>query len=246
MEQTRKKFIKNLFIGATSVPILIEACKKSDVISSASSSSQGSDSSSGTGSCTVTNTETDGPYPLYSSRGSAIQRADITDGKTGIPLSVILTIKNTNNNCTILSNARVDIWHCDKDGYYSGYSNSGYLGTQDNSALVFCRGLQYTDTNGQVKFTSVYPGWYTGRITHIHAQIYVNNILKLTTQIAFPQDITTAVYNSSLYSVHGQNTSVSGFAADNVFSDGTSNELATLTANSSGGYDLTHTIYVAA
>jgi protocatechuate 3,4-dioxygenase beta subunit len=246
MEQTRKKFIKNLFIGATSVPILIEACKKTNAVDSGSSSESGSGSSSGSGSCTVTNSETDGPYPLYSSRGSAIQRVDITDGKTGIPLNITIIIKNTNNSCDVLSNARVDIWHCDKDGYYSGYSNSGYLGTQNNSALVFCRGLQYTDTNGQVKFTSVYPGWYTGRITHIHVQIYVNNVLKLTTQIAFPQDITTTVYNTSLYSGHGQNSSVSSFSADNVFSDGTANELAAVTANSSGGYDLAHTIYVAA
>jgi len=246
MEQTRKKFIKNLFIGATTVPLIIEACKKSDVISSDSGTSTGSDSSSGAGSCTVTNTETDGPYPLYNSRGSAIQRVDITDGKAGIPLYITLIIKNTNNNCAILSNARVDIWHCDKDGYYSGYSNSGYLGTQDNSALVFCRGLQYTDSNGQVKFTSIYPGWYTGRITHIHAQVYVNNVLKLTTQIAFPPEITTAVYATSPYSAHGQNSSVASFASDNVFSDGTSNELAVLAANSAGGYDLTHTIYVAA
>jgi hypothetical protein len=54
------------------------------------------------------------------------------------------------------------------------------------------------------------------------------------------------VYNTSLYSGHGQNSSVSSFSADNVFGDGTANELATVTANSSGGYDLTHTIYVAA
>ncbi|WP_153797487.1 dioxygenase family protein [Foetidibacter luteolus] len=237
----RKDFLKNsmgiLGIGT----LLAEACKK-DVTS-------GTDTTGGTdtGDCTVTATETDGPYPLYNSRGSAIQRVDITDGKTGVPLSITLTVRNVNDDCNIVSNARVDIWHCDKDGYYSGYSNSGYLGTQNNTALVFCRGLQYTDTTGVAKFTSIYPGWYTGRITHIHVQVYVSNTLKLTSQIAFPAAITTAVYNTSLYSAHGQNTSVSSFSSDNVFSDGTDTELATVTANSStGGYDLTHTIYISA
>lgn len=239
----RKLFLKNSFglIGISS--ILLNSCSKSGSMADTTTT----DSTSGTGSCVVTNTETDGPYPLYTSRGSTIQRVDITDGKTGLPLNMTFTIYNTNNNCNLLSNARVDIWHCDKDGYYSGYVNTGYLGSQDNTAATFCRGIQYTDTNGQVKFTSIYPGWYTGRITHIHAQIYVSSTLKLTTQIAFPDAINTAVYNTSLYTAHGQNTSVANNAADQIFSDGYSNELATLTANSTtGGYNLTHSIYVAA
>lgn len=237
----RKDFLKNTvgFIGLATIANGLESCKKD--------SGTGTDSNEGgsNGSCTATVSETDGPYPLYSSRGSAIQRVDITEGKTGIPLSMNITIKNLNNNCAVVENARVDVWHCDKDGYYSGYSNSGYLGTQNNSNLTFCRGLQYTDATGVAKFTTIYPGWYTGRITHVHVQIYVGSTLKLTTQIAFPEAVTTAVYNTSLYSAHGQNSSVAGFSSDNVFSDGTSTELATVVANSTtGGYDLTHTIYI--
>jgi protocatechuate 3,4-dioxygenase beta subunit len=175
--------------------------------------------------------------------GSSIQRVDITDGKTGMHLNITITIRNVNNNCNIVTNARVDIWHCDKDGYYSGYTNSGYLGTQNNSALVFCRGLQYTDANGQVQFKSIYPGWYSGRVTHIHAQIYVNNVLKLTTQIAFPEDINTAVYNSALYAAHGQNPTKN--TTDMIIRDSLDNELATVTVNGSG-YDLAHTVYISA
>ncbi|MGF6850064.1 protocatechuate 3,4-dioxygenase beta subunit [Chitinophaga sp. W3I9] len=115
MENSRKQFLKQLFISATAVPVLIEACKKSDA------ADPGTDSSSGA--CTVSPEETDGPYPLYNSRGSSIQRVDITDGKTGTPLQITINILNTNNSCKPLANARVDIWHCDKDGYYSGYSN---------------------------------------------------------------------------------------------------------------------------
>jgi protocatechuate 3,4-dioxygenase beta subunit len=149
-----------------------------------------------------------------------------------------------NNNCNVATNVRVDIWHCDKDGYYSGYTNSGYSGTQNNSALVFCRGLQYTDANGQVQFKSIYPGWYSGRVTHIHAQIYLNNALKLTTQIAFPEDINTAVYDTALYAAHGQNPAKN--TTDMIIRDSLDNESATVTANSSGGYDLVHTIYISA
>lgn len=150
-----------------------------------------------------------------------------------------------NNSCAGLPNARVDIWYCDKDGYYSGYSNSGYLGTQNNSGKTFLRGLQYADAAGQVKFTGIYPGWYQGRATHLHVQVYVDNTLKLTSQIAFPEDINTAVYNTDLYKAHGQNSIKN--AGDNILRDSLSNELATVAANSStGGYNLTHTLFVKA
>jgi protocatechuate 3,4-dioxygenase beta subunit len=239
MEQSRKKFLKSLIVGSTAVPMIIAACKKND------DSSSGDGSSTSGGSCSVTDSETDGPYPLYTSRGSSIQRVNITDGKTGLPLAMSIIIRNVNDSCNVLANARVDVWHCDKDGYYSGYTNSGYLGTQNNTAAVFCRGLQYTDATGQVKFTSIYPGWYTGRVTHIHAQVYVGSSLKLTTQIAFPDAVNTAAYKTSLYSAHGQNSITN--ASDGIIMDSLSNELATVVANSTtGGYDLTHTIYVKA
>lgn len=234
----RKDFLRNSvgIMGLASITGALVACKKDTDTSGGS----------GSGSCTVAASETDGPYPLYTSRGSSIQRVDITEGKTGVPLNMTIIIKNVNNNCAVVENARVDVWHTDKDGYYSGYTNSGYLGTQNNTGVTFCRGLQYTNAAGEAKFASIYPGWYTGRITHIHAQVYVGGSLKLTTQIAFPEAITTAVYNTSLYSAHGQNSSVASNAADGIFSDGVGTELATVSSNSGGGYDLVHTIYISA
>ena len=232
----RKQFLKNGagLLGLTALVPVLTGCKKDETVTSGSTS----------GACAVTDSETDGPYPLYNSRGSAIQRVAIADGKPGVPLHMTITIRNVSNNCAVLANARVDIWHCDKDGYYSGYSNSGYLGTQNNSSLTFCRGLQYTDANGEVHFTSIYPGWYSGRVTHIHAQVYVGSSLKLTTQIAFPEDINTAVYNSDLYKAHGQNPTKN--TTDMIIRDSLDNELAMVTANADGGYSLVHTIYVAA
>lgn len=235
----RKNFLKKTagFIGAIGIIPVLDACKKDDT-------TDDSGSGTSTGSCSVTDTETDGPYPLYSSRGSAIQRTSIADGKTGLPLNIKIVVKNVNNSCAVLANAVVDIWHCDKDGYYSGYSNTGYLGTQNNSSLVFCRGRQISDSNGEVSFVSIYPGWYSGRCIHIHVQVYVSSTLKLTSQIAFPDAVNSVVCNTSLYSAHGQPDTTN--TTDSIISNSLDNELATVTANSSGGYDLVHTLYVAA
>jgi len=198
------------------------------------------------GSCTLTATETQGPFPLLAVlSNTAMVRSDIREGKTGVPLEVVLTVLDASAGCAPVAGAAVYIWHCDKDGLYSGYSQSGNAG---QAGLTYLRGVQLSDANGQVRFTTVYPGWYAGRITHIHAQIYLNNHLAVTatatTQLAFPPAVTSAVYASSLYT-KGQNTSVTSFAADNVFSDGTATELAALSGDVAGGYTAQLTVVIA-
>ena len=108
-----------------------------------------------------------------------------------------------------------------------------------------------TDGNGEVIFTTVYAGWYAGRITHVHFQIYLQNyssdgVATATSKLAFPSDVTQQVYASSLYSARGQNTSVTSFASDNVFSDGVDYQLAMVTGNVCDGYLAELTISVAA
>lgn len=244
MKHTREKFLKHLIVGASSLPILIEACTKSS-----DAQSTGTDTTSSTGSgkdCIVSPEETAGPYPYDLSKDSAMFRVDITEGKTGIPLGLTITVVNANDNCSPVSNARVDIWHCDKDGYYSEFAEPGYLGTQDYRGKTFLRGIQLTDSNGQVKFTTIYPGWYSGRVTHIHAEVFVNNVLKKTTQMAFPDDINSTVYKTSLYSSHGQNASVANNAADNIFADSLDDELLTLSGDTTNGFTGTFTISIEA
>lgn len=247
MEQTRARFLKSLLVAATSAPILIEACRKDSAVNSSTGTGSSADSTStGTGgtttACSATPTETSGPYPYDLSADSAIYRTDITEGKTGIPLSLTLTLVNSNDDCTVISGARVDIWHCDKDGYYSEYDEPGYLGTEDNTGKTFLRGIQLSDTNGQVSFTTIYPGWYTGRVTHIHVEVFVGSVLQLTTQLAFPDSLTTTVYNTSLYSAHGQNTVTN--SSDQVFSDSYSSELLTITGDTTNGYTATFKVGV--
>lgn len=200
-----------------------------------------------TGSCALIPQETQGPYPLLTIlSNAAMLRQDITEGRAGVPLKLALRLVNVNAACAPIANTAVYVWHCDKDGVYSGYSQPGVNAV----GQTFCRGIQVTDANGEVAFQTIYPGWYTGRITHIHFQVYLANNLAVTatatSQIAFPQDVTAAVYGSTLYAARGQNTSVSGFAADNVFSDGTAYQMATVSGDVASGYSASLTVGIAA
>ncbi|HKO78940.1 MAG TPA: hypothetical protein VJU78_01030 [Chitinophagaceae bacterium] len=242
MEQSRKKFLKQFLIGATSVPIILQACKKEDLTAD-------TDTGTESGSCTVSPTETAGPFPTITP--SSLVRSDIRDDRTGVAFTIKITIKNTNNSCAALAGAIVDIWHCDKDGYYSEYGGSG-MQSVNYTAVHFLRGRQTTDSNGLVTFTSLFPGWYTGRSTHIHVHIYnASGTSLLVTQIAFPEGTSSAVatVNGSGGTAYGYTKGMTGYtynASDNVFSDSASAELSTVTGSLSGGYTLTHTINVTA
>ena len=105
-------------------------------------------------------------------------------------MTLTLAIVDINSDCAPLSGARVDVWHCDALGAYSGYQQPGV----DTTNETFCRRIQLADAAGQVSFQTIYPGWYEGRITHVHFQVFLENGLAATSQIAFPQEITNAVY----------------------------------------------------
>ena len=62
--------------------------------------------------------------------------------------------------------ARVDIWHCDAEGNYSGHASQGSDGIPDTSSETFLRGTQFADDQGVVTFRTIYPGWYRGRTMH--------------------------------------------------------------------------------
>lgn len=246
MDQTRKQFLRKFLIGATSIPLILEACKKETTGSSSSSGSSGGSSSggsgTGSGTCTVAPTETEGPYPTHTP--ASYVRSDIRDDRTGVPLTMNLTIRNTNNNCAALAGVLVDVWHCDKDGNYSEYG-TGYTG------LHFLRGRQTTDANGQVSFTTIFPGWYNGRATHIHVHIFSASGASLKiTQIAFPEGTNSAVALVNASTANGYTKGMSGYtynAQDGIFSDDTAGiEIAGVAGSVAAGYVLTHTINVPA
>src|SRR6218665_869031 len=121
----RKKFLRNS-IGLFSTAAVLNACKKDDTVVTGTGSSSGS---SGSSSCIVMPEEGEGPYPYPTGEiNNPLNRSDITGGQTGVPLTLDFTVVNTNNDCAAVSGARVDIWHCNKDGYYSGYANIGIPG----------------------------------------------------------------------------------------------------------------------
>lgn len=226
-------------LGAMGALGLLAGCSN-DVLTSAAAGATGSTTTGTDGStCAVIPSETDGPYPLYSARSgiyrSNIIGSDITS-TAGIPLQIILNLQNTNSSCAAITNAAVYVWHCDQYGQYSGYSSSQ---NGSHAGKTFCRGIQVSDNNGQVSFTTLYPGWYSGRITHIHFAVYLNNNLSATpkiSQFGFEQSITYAAYATTPYSSHGQNTSVTSFAADNIFSDGTTYQIASVTGSANTSY----------
>lgn len=172
-------------------------------------------------------------------------RSNIVDDRTGYALTIKLTINNLNNSCNPLSGALVDIWHCDKDGNYSEYGGSGSTQSINYTSVNFLRGRQTTDSNGLVTFTSIFPGWYTGRATHIHVHIYnsAGTSLKVT-QLAFPEGTGTALNAVGGYSKGFTNYIYN--ASDNVFSDGYSLELVTCTGSTTDGFVLTQSMSVPA
>lgn len=246
MELSRKKFLKNFFIGAATVPVILEACKKDTVAATETTTGTGTGSSSG--SCTVAPTETAGPFPTITP--SSLVRSDIRLDRTGVAFTINITVKNTSASCAALSGAIVDIWHCDKDGYYSEYGGTG-MQSVNYTSVHFLRGRQTTDANGLVSFTSIFPGWYAGRATHIHVHIYnAAGTSLLITQIAFPESSTSAVVAVNASTANGYTKGMTGYtynASDNVFSDDTSGaEIATVTGSVAAGYTLAHTINVKA
>lgn len=246
----RKNFLKTFALMAAAGPMIIDGCKKESITTSGTStaSTTATGNSSSTGSCIVTPTETEGPYPYVGGEiTNPLKRSDVIDGQTGVSLGITFVVVNTNDNCNVVSDARVDIWHCNKDGYYSGYANQpGLLGTKSYVGQTWLRGYQLSDSAGLASFSTIYPGWYGGRATHIHIEVYINNVLKKTSQITFSETISDTVYTSTLYAAHGLNPTRN--ASDSVFGNSATdlaNETVSLAGSVANGYTGTYTIGLA-
>jgi protocatechuate 3,4-dioxygenase beta subunit len=181
--------------------------------------------------CAVTPTETVGPFPSLTD----LIRSDIREGRSGTTLALTIAVVNTNNNCAPVDSAQVEIWQCDASGNYSQY------GTQ--AAQTFLRGIQTTNSNGEVTFTTIYPGWYQGRATHIHVEVVRNGASVKATQIAFPESINAAVYASGVYAARGANPTSN--TRDNIFADSLESEMATVSGDPAAGLTATFRIGIA-
>jgi protocatechuate 3,4-dioxygenase beta subunit len=232
-----------------------------------SSPTSPSDTTTDTGTSTGTGTgsgacntripqETAGPYPGDGSNGpdvlglTGVVRNDIRPSfaglngtADGISLTIALTLVSA-STCEPLAGRAVYLWHCDRLGRYSLYS----AGATDQNYL---RGVQEAGNSGTVTFTSIFPACYSGRWPHIHFEVYpslsgATNVANkiATSQIALPKATCDEVYATAGYETSVTNLSRVSLATDNVFSDGSALELATITGSVSGGLTAALTVAV--
>ena len=184
--------------------------------------------------CVLTPEEIEGPF--YTDLN--LVRSDITNGKSGSALDLKVTVVDA-TTCAPIRDATVDIWHADAFGLYSAFTGQGDSADIDTSAESFLRGVQSTNADGIATFTTIYPGWYSGRTTHVHLKIHFADRTHVTTQLYFPDDVTNTVYsNNDAYAERGPKDTSN---YDDGFSAALNSLRMTLSESATGNL-ATHTI----
>ena len=185
--------------------------------------------------CVVRPEQTEDPYFVDEKLKRSDIRSDPSDGsvKDGVPLKLTLRVSQIGSaGCTPLTDAIVDIWHCDALGVYSDVNDPNF----STAGKKFLRGYQVTDANGTVQFSTIYPGWYPGRTVHIHFKIRTDGTSRqsyeFTSQLYFDDSITDRVHTQAPYATKGQRTLKN--AQDGIFRDGGDQLLLALTKTSQG------------
>jgi protocatechuate 3,4-dioxygenase beta subunit len=260
----RRRMLKLLGLGGISAGLFtIVGCNPSGSTATPGSSASGGASAGATAaasaaaSCETIPEETAGPFPGDGSNGpdvlsqTGVVRKDIRSsfGSTttvaeGIPLAISLALQDA-EVCAPLAGAAVYVWHCDRAGNYSLYSQAA-------ASENYLRGVQAAGDDGVVTFDSIFPAAYQGRWPHIHFEVYpsletatdeANKIA--TSQIALPKDACDAVYATAGYEQSVRNMSSHSLASDMVFADdGGVRQLGTVTGDVSSGYGVSLTVPV--
>jgi protocatechuate 3,4-dioxygenase beta subunit len=185
---------------------------------------------------------TEGPYFVDEKINRSDVRSDTSTGtlKEGAPLALTFLVSQlTANACTPLKNAQVDIWHCDAASMYSDTNDpNGSTVGQD-----FLRGYQITDASGKAGFTTIYPGWYSGRAVHIHFKIRTTGTdgaaYEFTSQLFFDDTLSDKVFTQAPYAAKGtRNTRNSN---DSIYRSGGAQTLIAPT-HSNGTYNTTFSV----
>jgi protocatechuate 3,4-dioxygenase beta subunit len=183
---------------------------------------------------------TEGPYFVDEMLERSDIRSDPSDNSVsdGEQLDITVNISRVDDGgaCTPLADAQVDVWHCDALGVYSDVSEMGF----NTTGQKFLRGFQKTDEDGRASFTTIYPGWYPGRATHIHFKIRTDDGYEFTSQWFFDDTLSDQVQAQGPYASKGVSGRLRN-TGDNIFQD--SDGLLTLDVNGgSGGYASTFDI----
>ena len=244
MAISRRDFGRSVLAGlAATTAVGAGACGSTDGAdgSGGEAGSGGSGGSSATGGagggineCVLYPEQTEGPF--YLDLDSL--RRDITEGKPGAPLQMVIRVQD--ESCAPSRDVAVDVWHCDAGGVYSGFP--GQLGGLDTTGQTFLRGTQVTDDAGVATFDTIYPGWYPGRTTHVHFQVRTSGSMEATSQIYFPEDVTSEAYEAAPYDVRGQKDTAN--SADGI-AVASPTPLAEVTGDASVGYVATIRVTVA-
>jgi protocatechuate 3,4-dioxygenase beta subunit len=203
------------------------------------------------GECALPARETAGPFPAHgSNRGrrvanvladAGIVRRDIRPSfgaasgvAEGVPFDLTIRLLDANDACRPLAGHVVYLWHCTADSRYSLYEE----GVTDQN---FLRGVQAADANGELTFTTVFPGCYRGRYPHFHFEVFpgldlatVHTNRVITSQIALPRDACDAVYTGDEYGDSAERFASTSIERDGVFRDNTPEEMAVMTADVTG------------
>jgi len=239
MPLTRRDFGRNVLAGVAATT-LVGAGGCGDEATAGAGGSAGSGGAGGTGgaggsnACTLYPEQAAGPFYLDLDQ----LRSDITEGKSGAPLRVVVRVQS--EACAPLKDLAVDLWHCDAEGVYSGFP--GQLGDIDTTGQTFLRGTQVTDADGIAQFDSIYPGWYPGRTTHIHFKVHTSSTTEATSQLYFPEGVTTEIYAVAPYDARGQKDTPNDL--DGV-TGGALPPLAMMSGDANSGYVATIVVNVA-
>lgn len=102
-------------------------------------------------------------------------RSDLLEDEPGVQVVADIQFVDV-ATCEPLAGAWADIWSANSTGVYAGVQENGNGNADDarnlnNTAL---RGIQQADADGVVQFTTLFPGHYTGRTTHVHVVVHEN------------------------------------------------------------------------
>lgn len=158
--------------------------------------------------CLLRPAQTEGPYFVDEVLRRSDIRSDPTTGevKAGVPLALTVALSRVDDHrCVAVPGAQVDLWHCDALGIYSDVEDPGF----DTRGRKFLRGYQLTDSNGQAKFLTIYPGWYRGRTVHIHVKIRAadgKRTFEFTSQMYFEDSLSDRIHAGAPYAAKGKRT----------------------------------------